>query len=210
MSPAPNAARRLAAWLNYLFLTHLTPTGRPWTFGEVGKATDLSPAYIRLLRIGGVSSAPPPAFLATLAAFFDVPMDDLTRIDPPPIGESPPGLTKVRRMMNMEDLHVSRTTRLPGAFDLEIVAAAFDSLDIEKRPDERDRLAQALAENAARAAAPRAAFQEYLEQRRRDEAERRRAAPYQPPAILRNAMPPAPPPAPWRRFLASLFGRRDT
>jgi len=86
-----------------------------------------------------------------------------------------------------------------------MAAAALDSLDIEKRPDERDRLAQALAENAARAAAPRAAFQGYLEQRRRDEEERRRAAPYQPPAILRNA----PPPTLWRGLLARLFGRRE-
>ncbi len=184
MPPAPDAGRRLAAWLNYLFLTHLTPTGRPWTFSEVGNATDLSSAYIR---------------------FFDGPVDDLTRIDPPPIPESPPGLTKVRRMINTGDLHVSRATRLPSAFYLEMAAAALDSLDIEKRPDERDRLAQALAENAARAAAPRAAFQEYLEQRRRDEEERRRAAPYQPPAILRNA----PSPTLWRGFLARLFGRRE-
>jgi len=205
MPPAPDAAHRLAAWLNYLFLTHLTPTGRPWTFSEVGKATDLSSAYIRLLRIGSVHSDPHHALLATLAAFFDVPVDDLTRIDPPPIPESPPGLIKVRRMINTGDLHVSRATRLPSAFYLEMAAAALDSLDIEKRPDERDRLAQALAENAARAAAPRAAFQEYLEQRRRDEEEHRRAAPYQPPAILRNA----PPPTLWRGLLARLFGRRE-
>ncbi len=84
MPPAPDAARRLAAWLNYLFLTHLTPTGRPWTFSEVGKATDLSSAYIRLLRIGSVHLRSAPSRVPASAAPLD--NDDTTgRSSPPPL-----------------------------------------------------------------------------------------------------------------------------
>jgi len=89
MSPTADVTHRLAAWLNYLFATRLTPTGRPWTLGEVSRATGLSAPYIRLLRTGGLPSAPQPAHLAPLAAFFDIPADDLTRTVPPPIGALP-------------------------------------------------------------------------------------------------------------------------
>jgi len=113
-------------------------------------------------------------------------------------------------MIDTGDLFVCQGTRPPGTFALEAVAATLDSLALEYMPVERDRLAQALAENAARAAEPRAALQEHREEvaRRRTEEEHRRAALSQPPVILRDA--PAPMPTPWRRLLTRLWVPRDT
>jgi transcriptional regulator with XRE-family HTH domain len=66
--------QQFAALLNHLFATRLAPEGRPYTLTEVSKATGLSVPYLSILRKGTIGAVPFQR-VATLAHFFQVPLD---------------------------------------------------------------------------------------------------------------------------------------
>lgn len=66
-----------SALLNYLLATRLAPEGRPYTPGEVSKATGLSESYLSRLRSGKIAR-PPLDRVEKLASFFGVPVDYFT------------------------------------------------------------------------------------------------------------------------------------
>ena len=82
-SPLSGESHRFAALLNYLFETHLTPRGRPYTLTEVSEATGLSVPYLSMLRKGTISNVPFDR-VAKIANFFKVPLDYFSQSEPPP------------------------------------------------------------------------------------------------------------------------------
>jgi transcriptional regulator with XRE-family HTH domain len=79
----PGGSTRFADLLNYLFASHLSPRGKPYTLKEVSDATGgyFSIAYLSLLRRGGIER-PSPERIRALADFFSVDMSFFLGEDP--------------------------------------------------------------------------------------------------------------------------------
>ena len=64
---------QIAALLNQLFATRLSPEGHPYTLAEVAKATGMSVPYLSILRKGTIRAVSFQRVVA-LARFFGVPL----------------------------------------------------------------------------------------------------------------------------------------
>ena len=74
--------REVAAVLNHLFETRLSPEGLPYTLTEVAKGTGLSVPYLSILRKGSIGSVQFERIEA-LARFFNVGLDYFSQTGPP-------------------------------------------------------------------------------------------------------------------------------